>query len=214
LQAYLNSGTRRPDPDLGVDWAQGCIDRVKVVDSGHLELVFASARSGDQQAMSMLFRALNPSLTHYVRRHALDTADDLVSETWMAAAEAFPGFDCDAEGFRAWLFTVARRRIADHYRRSARRPQLLVLSDEHDQAAPYDTAQSALDALSTDAAIDALISRLPPDHAEVVFLRVVAGLSVEHVAEVMGRSSGSVRVLQHRALKRLASSWDRGAVTR
>jgi RNA polymerase sigma-70 factor (ECF subfamily) len=185
-----------------------------MVDFGQLDVVFASARSGDQQAISVLFRALNPSLTHYVRRHALATADDLVSETWMAAAEAFPGFDGDVEGFRAWLFTVARRRIADHYRRSARRPQLVVLSDEHERAAPHDTAQSALDALSTDAAIDAMIRSLPPDQAEVVFLRVVGGLSVEHVAEVMGRSCGSVRVLQHRALKRLANCWDRGAVTR
>jgi RNA polymerase sigma-70 factor (ECF subfamily) len=183
------------------------------VDSGHLELVFASARSGDQEAISCLFRALNPALTQYVRRHAPDTADDLVSETWMAAAEAFSGFDGGVDGFRAWLFTVARRRVADHYRRSARRPRLVPLTDEHDRAAPQDTAQSALDAISTDTAIDTLIRHLPPDQAETVFLRVVAGLSVEHVAEVMGRSTGSVRVLQHRALKRLASAWDRRAVT-
>jgi RNA polymerase sigma-70 factor (ECF subfamily) len=184
------------------------------VDFDHLDLVFESARSGDQQAISLLFRALNPPLMHYVRRHAPDAADDLVSETWMAAAEAFPDFDGDVEGFRAWLFTVARRRIADHYRRGARRPRLVVLSEEDDRAAPDDPAQSALDALSTDAAIDALIRHLPPDQAEVVFLRVVAGLTAEHVAEVMGRSTASVRVLQHRALKRLASAWDRGAVTR
>jgi RNA polymerase sigma-70 factor, ECF subfamily len=183
------------------------------VDFGHLDVVFESARSGDQRAISLLFRALNPPLTHYVRRHAPDAADDLVSDTWMAAAEAFPRFDGDVEGFRAWLFTVARRRIADHYRRSARRPQLVVLCEDDDRASPHDTAQSALDALSTDAAIDALIRHLPADQAEAVFLRVVAGLSVERVAEVMGRSTGSVRVLQHRALKKLASAWDRGAVT-
>jgi RNA polymerase sigma-70 factor (ECF subfamily) len=184
-----------------------------VVTFGHLDAVFGAARSGDQQAIGLLFRALNPPLTHYVRRRAPDAVDDLVSETWMAAAEAFPGFDGDVEGFRAWMFTVARRRIADHYRRSARRPRLVVLSDEHDRAGPQDTAQSALDALSTDAAIDALVRHLPPDQAEVVLLRVVAGLSVEHVAEVMERTTGSVRVLQHRALKRLARTWDRGAVT-
>jgi RNA polymerase sigma-70 factor (ECF subfamily) len=200
--------------DVGVDWPRGCADRVGVVDFGHLDIVFESARSGDQEAISSLFRALNPPLTHYVRRHVPDAADDLVSETWMAAVHVLPRFDGDAEGFRAWLFTVARRRIADHYRRSIRRPQLVVLSEGDDPAAPSDTAQSALESLSTDAAIDALIRCLPADQAEAVFLRVVAGLSVERVAEVMGRSAGSVRVLQHRALKRLARTWDRGAVTR
>jgi RNA polymerase sigma-70 factor (ECF subfamily) len=187
---------------------------VVLVAFSDLDVVFDSARSGDQQAISSLFRALNPPLLHYVRRHAPDAADDLVSDTWLAAAGAFPGFDGDVDGFRAWLFTVARRRIADHYRRSARRPQLVVLSDEHDRAAPHDTAQCALDALSTDEAIDALIRHLPADQADVVLLRVVAGLSAEHVAEVLGRSTGSVRVLQHRALKKLGRTWDRGAVTR
>jgi RNA polymerase sigma-70 factor (ECF subfamily) len=185
-----------------------------VVDFARLDVVFESARSGDQQAIGLLFRALHPPLSHYMRRHAPDSADDLISETWMAAAQALPRFDGDVERFRALLFTVARRRIADHYRRSGRHPQLVVLSDEHDAAAPQDTAQAALESISTDEAIDTLIRHLPADQAEVVLLRVVAGLSVEHAAEVMGRSTGSVRVLQHRALKKLASVWDRGAVTR
>jgi RNA polymerase sigma-70 factor, ECF subfamily len=190
------------------------VDKVVVVDFGRLDVVFESARSGDQQAVGLLFRALHPPLSHFVRRYAPEVADDVVSETWMAAAQVFPRFEGDVERFGAWLFTVARRRIADHYRRSGRHPQLVALSDEHDRAAPQDTAESALDSLSTDEAIDALIRHLPADQAEVVLLRVAAGLSVEHVAEVMDRSTGSVRVLQHRALRRLARVWDRGAVTR
>ena len=52
----------------------------------------------------------------------------------------------------------------------------------------------------------ALVRTLPPDQAEVVLLRVVAGLEVAEVAELLGRSTGSVRVLSHRGLRRLAGT--------
>lgn len=44
---------------------------------------------------------------------------------------------------------------------------------------------------------------LAPDQAEVIFLRVLAELDVEDVAAVLGKTPGAVRVLQHRALRRL-----------
>jgi RNA polymerase sigma-70 factor (ECF subfamily) len=50
-----------------------------------------------------------------------------------------------------------------------------------------------------------MIATLPPDQAEAILLRVVAGLDVAQVADVMGRSPGAVRVLTHRGLKTLAA---------
>ena len=58
--------------------------------------------------------------------------------------------------------------------------------------------------LSTDRALQ-LIALLPPDQAEAVTLRVIACLDVPDVAEIMGRTSGHVRVLTHRGLKKLAT---------
>ncbi len=81
-------------------------------------------------------------------------------------------------------------------------------------AASVDVGELALGSVSAQAAIEALVRDLPHDQAEVVLLRVVADLSVDEVAKVMGRSPGSVRVLQHRALRQLGRIWDRGAVTR
>ena len=72
-----------------------------------------------------------------------------------------------------------------------------------DLPAPDDPATAAVDAISTRAAV-ALIATLPPDQAEVVLLRVVAGLEVAEVAAITGKHPGNVRVLSHRALRRLA----------
>jgi RNA polymerase sigma factor (sigma-70 family) len=67
--------------------------------------------------------------------------------------------------------------------------------------------------LALDAALRR-VARLPRDQAEVVALRVLAGLSAEQVAEIVGKSAGSVRVLQHRALRRLADELAAEGVTR
>ncbi len=65
-----------------------------------------------------------------------------------------------------------------------------------------------VEGLSTRAAL-AVIGQLPHDQAEVVLLRVVAGLDVEQVARVVGKRPGAVRVLAHRGLRRLAERLER-----
>jgi RNA polymerase sigma-70 factor (ECF subfamily) len=155
---------------------------------------------------------LHPQLLHYVRHRAPDVAEELVSDTWLAAAKGFATFEGDAGDFRAWLFSISRRRVADHYRARARRPTSVVV-DETAEFASADSADTAIEGLTTDQAVEALARYLTGDQAEVVMLRVVADLSVEQVAKVLGRSPGSVRVLQHRALKRLAQVWQQQSVT-
>ncbi|HVA04908.1 MAG TPA: sigma-70 family RNA polymerase sigma factor [Acidimicrobiales bacterium] len=172
-----------------------------------------AARAGDEWATTCLFRESNPALLRFLRHHAPDVAEDLLAETWLAAARQLPKFQGDADDFRAWLFTVARRRVADHYRRRHRRPRLVELEAQTLPPAGDRPEESSLDALSAQSAIEALVRDLPPDQAEVVLLRVVADLSVDQVADIMGRSPGSVRVLQHRALRHLETRWTRDAVT-
>ena len=102
------------------------------------------------------------------------------------------------------MFTVARHRAVDRWRRRVRRRDELVPSDAlAGLPAPDDPAVAAVDAISSQAAV-ALIATLPPDQAEVVLLRVVGGLDVAEVAAITGKRPGNVRVLAHRALRRLA----------
>ena len=182
-----------------------------IVEYDDLDAALRAARNGDEWAIACVFRAVHPSLLHYLRRHAPDAAEELASETWLAAAKGFATFEGNLDDFRAWLFVVARRRIVDHYRSQSRRPRLAAFTGEEPTTPSADDL--AIEALSTDQAIAALVRDLSADQAEVVMLRVVAGLSVGQVAMIMGSSPGSVRVLQHRALRQLAKTWDRGTVT-
>jgi RNA polymerase sigma-70 factor (ECF subfamily) len=168
------------------------------------EAVLAAAAGGDDAAFGIIWRDLQPGLLRYLNAMAPGSGEDLASETWLRVAGALGRFSGDERAFRAWVFTIARHRAVDRWRRGARRNDELVPVDALvDLPGPDDPAGAAVDAIASRAAVD-LIATLPPDQAEVVLLRVLAGLDVAEVAAITGKRAGNVRVLAHRALRRLA----------
>ena len=174
--------------------------------------ILTAAQDGGEWAVALLYRWLHPTVVGYLRSRAGDDAEDLASETWLAVARGLASFSGDEAAFRSWVFTIAHRRLVDHHRATARRPRPQSLSraegDHRDgpvePAAADDPAGEAMSALAAQDAVRRIVALLPKDQAEIVLLRVVAGLPVEDVAAITGRRPGTVRVLQHRALRRLA----------
>ena len=165
--------------------------------------VLAAAR-GDEEAFGRLWRDLQPRLLRYFAVAAPAAAEDLASETWLAVIRSLDRFRGNEPAFRAWVFTIARRKVLDWRRWAARRPsEDLSTTDLVELAAPDDPAATALEGLSTRAAL-AVVTTLPADQAEAIMLRVVAGLDVEQVASLMGKRPGTIRVLTHRGLRTLA----------
>lgn len=174
--------------------------------------VLAGAQSGDEAAFARLWRDLNPPLLRYLSLGG-DAADEVAAETWLTVVRGLATFRGDEMAWRAWVFTTARRRAVDAARRRTRNSRLgwrRSTTWVHPVAA--DCADEVTDALSTQEAI-ALVRRLPPLQAEVVLLRVVAGLSVTEVAGLLGRSPGAVRVAAHRGLHALKKMVDPSGVT-
>jgi RNA polymerase sigma-70 factor, ECF subfamily len=186
------------------------------------EVVLARAQAGDEAAFARLFADVQPPLLRYLRVITPE-AEDVAGDTWLQVVTGLKGFRGQEEAFRAWLFTIARHRAADAGRSRARRPTVPLAVSEAAQGlaaqglaagqplAP-DAADLALDGISARAVV-ALIATLPRDQAEVVMLRVVAGLDVADVASIVGKSPGAVRVAAHRALRRLAAHLERAGVT-
>jgi RNA polymerase sigma-70 factor, ECF subfamily len=171
---------------------------------GCFDSVLAAAVGGDEQAFARLWRDLHPGLLRYLRVVVPDAAEDVASETWLEVVRGLGQFTGDETGFRSWVFTIARHRALDDRRRHARRfavPLPVELAVGWQGA--DDPADQVVEGLSTRAAL-AVIAQLPHDQAEVVLLRVVAGLGVEQVARLLGKRPGAVRVLAHRGLRRLA----------
>jgi RNA polymerase sigma-70 factor (ECF subfamily) len=141
----------------------------------------------------------------YLRGRAPDIADDVASEAWISAAQGLDRFAGDADQFRAWLFTIARRRLIDVRRKEKRRPVLNLTDDVTQEMPSLDPSPEDVvtSAIAGDEAAQRIANLLTPDQADVILLRVVAGLSVEEVAKIMDKNEVTVRVLQSRGLKRL-----------
>jgi RNA polymerase sigma-70 factor (ECF subfamily) len=174
-----------------------------------LEGALVAAQRGDPDAFRLLYRDTQPRLLRYLHALTGDDAEDIASETWLHIARDLHTFHGGYDSFRGWAATIARHRALDHLRRHTRHPPAIPVPAEDlaGLAAADDTASTAIDAITTTAAIR-LISRLPPDQAEAVLLRAVLGLDATRAAAVLGKRPGAVRTAAHRGLRTLARHLD------
>src|SRR5256884_6973892 len=168
------------------------------------------AQQGDGEAFRLLYRDIQPRLLRYLHAIAGQDAEDIASETWLQVTRDLPGFAGTYDGFRGWVATIARHRALDHLRTTARRPALAVPAEDLAAwPAAHDTADTALDAVSTHNAV-ALIATLPPDQAEAVLLRAVLGLDAITAGQVLGKRPGAIRTTAHRGPKTLHKQLENG----
>jgi RNA polymerase sigma-70 factor, ECF subfamily len=176
------------------------------VEPAEFVVVLRRAQAGDEAAFAALFRATQPVVLRYLRALSTpDLADDVAAEAWISVVKSLNGFGDDTlQSFQAWVLTMARRRWIDELRRRGRRREVSVGTEVAAERAADESVESVVEQhLSGEVAME-LIRRLPPDQAEVVTLRALAGLSVEQVAAIVGKKPGTVRVMSHRGLRKLA----------
>ncbi len=176
--------------------------------------VLAAAQAGAAWAFEVLYRDLSPAVTGYLRLHGAPEPDDVASETFLAVFRGLGGFRGDEAALRSWVFTIAHRRLVDEWRRRSRRPQ--VADDAGDLLAEVpggDVEDDVLSRLGAEA-VHRLCAGLPADQRSVLLLRVLADLTVEQVADVVGRSGGAVKALQRRGLRRLREQLEPAAAPR
>jgi RNA polymerase sigma-70 factor (ECF subfamily) len=164
------------------------------------------ARLGDETGFLVLWEALQPRLLRYLHVIGCDDVDDVAGETWLQVVRDLPKFKKGgADEFRAWLFTIGRHRAVDAARSRIRfRDKVLTIETMPPTATPATSVEDeVLQQISTRQAI-AMVAGLSKDQAEVVALRVIAGLDTEAVAKLLRKSPGAVRVALHRGLRALS----------
>jgi RNA polymerase sigma-70 factor (ECF subfamily) len=149
-----------------------------------------AAQAGDERAWRTLFERHYQKLVRFFRWRvdSDDTAEDLAAEVFADAYRGLGKFRWRNRPFEAWLYAIARNRLAMHYRQ--RKETLGLVAD---------VASRRDDYLSVDVR-DAL-SRLPDEYRTAIEYRYILGLTGEEAASAMGKSHGSYRVLLHRATK-------------
>ena len=163
------------------------------------------ARSGDCDAFGLLYDHYNGTVFRflYYRVGSHSLAEDLTSETFFRALRSMSGFKWQGRDFGAWLITIARNLVADHFKSS--RFRLEVTTGEMLDANEVERSpeESVLESLSNAALLDA-VRRLNPQQQECVTLRFLQGLSVAETARSMGKNEGAIKTLQYRAVRTLA----------
>ena len=160
--------------------------------------ILAAAQAGAGWARTRLYEATAPAVAGYVRAQGVTDPADVTSEVFVAVLTGLGSFRGDEADFRRWVFTIAYRRVADVWRSRAREARPVPPAPATAPAAE----DVALDRLSG-ARVAALLDQLTPDQRQVVALRVIADLSLDDVAHLMGKPVGAVKALQHRALATL-----------
>jgi len=167
-----------------------------------VDAVLARAKRGSPEAFTELYQLLVRPVAGYLRSRGVVDVEDVTSEVFLAVFTGIARFEGDAEHFRSWVFTIAHRRSVDYWRRSARSPQTEPLEPTDDGGVIASAEDLALDNLGDRRAM-ALLDTLSGDQREVLLLRIIGDLTVDQVAEVIGKSPGAVKALQHRGLARL-----------
>lgn len=167
-----------------------------------------AAQAGAEWAWEQIYRALAPQVRGFLAARGSHDPDGLLGDVFLDAARGIDGFEGDESGFRAWVFTIARRRLIDERRRRGR-SRLIPLGEAEEQPAPTDVQEAAIASAEVGETI-AMLDRLTRGQREVIVLRFVSELSLEETAEVMGKTVGAIKVLQHRAVKRLKHLVEKG----
>lgn len=162
------------------------------------------ASAGEKEAFGALYDRYVDVIYRYVYyrvgAHAL--AEDLTSETFLRALRRIGVFTWQGKDFGAWLVTIARNLVADHYKSG--RYRLEVCTGELLDGAPEEGPERRVLDSMTHRTLFAAVRQLGSEQQECVVLRFMHGLSVAETASVMGKNSGAVKALQYRAVRSLA----------
>jgi RNA polymerase sigma-70 factor (ECF subfamily) len=167
-----------------------------------IQVLVQRAQTGDGAAFAALYDVFAPRVYRFFRFRvsAADAAEDLTQRVFLKMIEQLPNYESRGIPFAAWIFRVARNAWIDEDRTNHVTVRLDALSQSPTQAdGPEALAAASMDSDVLHAAVEAL----PPDQREVIASRFFAGLTPGETAAQMGRSEGSVRVLQHRGLAAL-----------
>jgi RNA polymerase sigma-70 factor (ECF subfamily) len=163
------------------------------------------AQAGSVDAFGILYERHAPAIYRYLFAHLPDRmdAEDMTGEVFLKTWQSLSVYRQRGTPFLAFLFRVAHNSLIDHYRRARQRNQQSMADLEE---VLRDANPGPAEVIGTRLEHQELLqvmSHLNEDYQTVLILRFLSELSPEETAQVMQRSPGSIRVLQHRALTAL-----------
>jgi RNA polymerase sigma-70 factor (ECF subfamily) len=168
--------------------------------------VLEAAKQGEDWAWTRLYRQLAGPITGYLSNRGAPDPEDLTGETFLQAARNIQSFEGTEASFRSWIFVIAHRRLIDARRAAGKRAET-SLEVHFEDPVGGDVEAEAVDRITTDE-VESALAILTEDQRDVLALRVIANLTLEETARVVGKKVGAVKALQRRGLAAMRESFD------
>ena len=162
--------------------------------------VLQAAQVGAGWAFERIYSQLSPVVHGYLRAQGADDPEGATNDVFLRAFRRIDSFVGAPPAFRSWLFTIAHHLVVDQRRFASRRPRSVSFDAVVGELSGGDCEDEAVRRLSL-GRLAAQLSLLTVEQRDVLLLRFVCDLSLEEIAAAQGRSVGSVKALQHRAIE-------------
>jgi len=162
------------------------------------------AKNGEAEAFGALYdRYLTPIYRYIFLRVGSNkaNAEDLTHQVFLSAWQNIKSYEFQGFPFSSWLYRIAHNAVIDYYRTSKTHIDINALSPTELVESP--DFQIELDKRADLAKIKSAIAKLETDQQSVIIMKFVNDLTNKEIAKILGKSEGAVRVIQHRALKKL-----------
>ena len=173
------------------------------------------AQAGDAEAFGLIYDRYVDTVFRFIyfRVGNRQLAEDLTADTFLRALRRIGSFTWQGRDIGAWLVTIARNLVADHFKSGRYRLEVTtsdVLEADREDRGPEGSPESAVVDHITNVALLAAVKKLNPEQQECIVLRFLHGFSVAETAKAMGKNEGAIKALQYRAVRTLARLLPKG----
>ncbi|NRQ48553.1 sigma-70 family RNA polymerase sigma factor [Aeromicrobium stalagmiti] len=176
-------------------------------EASRLRALVDLAKEGDSEAFGQLYDHYVTGVFRFIyyRVGSQQLAEDLTSETFVRGLRAIQRFNWQGKDFGAWLTTIARNLVADHFKSSRSRLEIVSETIPEGKTHAASPEQEVLALISNEMLFEA-VKALPNEQRDCILMRFIQGLSIAQTAAALGRSEGAIKQLQLRAVRSLAKS--------
>ena len=167
------------------------------------------AQNGEVEAFGLIYDRYMDTVFRFIyfRVGNRQLAEDLTSDTFLRALKRIGSFTWQGRDLGAWLVTIARNLVADHFKSGRYRLEVTtgdVLDADREDRGPEGSPEAAVVDHITNVTLLSAVKQLNPEQQECIVLRFLQGFSVAETAQSMGKNEGAIKALQYRAVRALA----------
>ncbi|WP_189170245.1 ECF subfamily RNA polymerase sigma factor, BldN family [Pilimelia anulata] len=166
------------------------------------------AQAGEAEAFGLIYDRYVDTVFRFIyfRVGNRQLAEDLTSDTFLRALKRISSFTWQGRDLGAWLVTIARNLVADHFKSGRYRLEVTtgdVMDADKPEYGPEGSPEAAVVDHITNVALLTAVKQLNPEQQECIVLRFLQGFSVAETARAMGKNEGAIKALQYRAVRAL-----------